>query len=90
MQLHHYIVKNAIEDTKLYIPIQVIGILENSPIYVNSSLCSTIENTSVTEVRQTPTDISWINTRQLTQITYAALYKHLALLPVTVYSCVST
>ena len=32
----------------------------------------------------------WINTRQVMQITYAALYKQLGLLAVTVYNCVST
>ena len=42
------------------------------------------------ESRQPPKKhISWYN-RQVTQITYAALYKHLALFSVTLYSCVST
>ena len=42
------------------------------------------------QMRQPPRHIKQINTSQVTQMTYSALYKHLGLLGVTVYSCVST
>ena len=71
---------------------QAIGILQNWPIHGNSSLCSSTENTSVHSDHQTytPGHSKPINTRQVIQITNSALYKHLALLSATVYSCVST
>ena len=50
-----------------------------------------MENTSVIQIGKTPQKhIQWINMRQVMQITYATLYKHLALLSLTVYSCVPT
>ena len=42
------------------------------------------------QIRQPTRHIKQMNTRQVTQITYAAIYKHLGLLSVTLYSCVST
>ena len=77
-------------NTEHYCVHQAIGSLHNWPIYGNSSLCSSIESTSVIQMRQPPQHIYQINIRQVMQITYSALYKHLGLLSVTVYSCVST
>ena len=52
-------------------------------------LYTPIENTSVIQMT-TPQHSKHINTMQVTQITYSALYKNLALLSFTVYNCVST
>ena len=56
--------------------------------------CSSLQNTSIMqdqECRQpSQKHMSWFNNRQVTQITYAALYKHWHYFSVTLHSCVST